>query len=194
MWTHLQAPSTQVPLSEQMSPPWSTHASQGCTLQDVIVGGLQSQKHCSWLKCEHVAKHKRCNAKPHLGSIEHRLSAAVLFPALQITARDMVPPPQVELQPPYLPTCRHMQQVLLMLGPAQICDSRPDWLRVPCAPHLPEHKIAWLRVARLAGCWHLSWALVSIQHSSIAGKALHCALLHTSAASQGARPPGELVP
>ena len=56
------------------------------------------------------------NLEPHLGSSEHRLSAAVLFPVLQLTARDMVPLPQVALHLSYLPTCRHMQQVL---GPAQ---------------------------------------------------------------------------
>ena len=56
--THLQAPSIQLPLPEQISPPWSAQALQGCTLQDMVVGGLQSQKHCFQLKCEHAAKHE----------------------------------------------------------------------------------------------------------------------------------------
>ena len=99
-----------------------------------------------------------------MGSSEHRLSAAVLFPVLQLTARDMVPPPQVALQLPNLPTCRHMQQVLLMLGLAHI-------VTADLISYLPEHKVAWLRVAGLAGCWHLSWAVMSIKDTSIDGKA-----------------------
>ena len=123
--TCLQAPSTQLPLSEQIFPVWSAQALQGCTLQDVVVGGLQLQKHCSQLKCEHAAKQRCFNLEPHLGSSEHRLSAAVLFAVLQTTARDMVPLPQVALHLPHLPTCRHMQQVLEMLGPARTVTADP---------------------------------------------------------------------
>ena len=50
--TYLQSPSIQLPLPEQMSPPWSAQALQGCTLQDMVVAGLQSQKHCFQLKCD----------------------------------------------------------------------------------------------------------------------------------------------